>query len=43
MTVSARRALRKTARALRKSAPVVVTVCILTALVGGTLAGVLVR
>lgn len=43
MTVSLRRALRKTARAVRKSAPAVVTVCILAALIGGTLAGVLVR
>jgi hypothetical protein len=41
MTVSVRRSLRKTGRALRRSAPAVVAVCILAALVGGTLAGVL--
>jgi hypothetical protein len=41
MTVSVRRALRKTSRSLRRSAPAVVAVCILAALVGSTLVGVL--
>lgn len=41
VTVPVRRALRKAGSAALRSAPAVVAICILAALVGGTLAGVL--
>ena len=41
MTVLLRRSLRKAGRAVRRGAPAVVAACILAALVGTTLAGVL--
>jgi hypothetical protein len=39
MTVSVRRAFRSTRRALRRSVPAAVVLCLLAALVGATLIG----
>ncbi|WP_281063989.1 hypothetical protein [Arthrobacter terrae] len=41
MSVTLHRTVRTTRRRLRRSGPAVVSLCILAALVGGTLAGVL--
>ncbi|WP_376955463.1 hypothetical protein [Arthrobacter methylotrophus] len=43
MTVSLRRVFRKTRRALRRSAPAAMALCLLAALVGATLVGVFSR